>query len=242
MKAEHTEGFLKRLRDLYNSRHPNIASFHGAAYDVARSEMVIAFEYMDQRSLKDVINRCTDRKIPEDIMGCCAGQVVSGLHYLHDQRRVIHRDIKPSNILVNSKGQCKLTDFGMARELHTFDAGHTWVGTSSYMSPERVGGESYSFSADIWSLGVLVFEACTGHSPYEGTAQFEILDRIVDGDPPALPATFSGQAVDFVHLCTKKVPAERPGTDVLLTHPFLTINAGANIVSWLASLPADNHA
>jgi mitogen-activated protein kinase kinase 1 len=240
MKEEHTVEFLKKLRELYDSRHPNVTAFHGAAYDVKKSEMVIAFEYMDQRSLKDIVLRTPSRQIPEEIMGCCAGQIVAGLHYLHDQRRIIHRDIKPSNILLNSRGQFKLADFGMSKELHTLDAGHTWVGTSSYMSPERVGGETYSFNADLWSLGVLVLESCTGHSPYEGTTQYDILDRIVDGDPPALPPTFSNQAIDFVHLCTKKLPSERPHAAFFMEHPYVKLNANAPTISWLANLAPDN--
>lgn len=87
-------------------------------------------------------------------MGNCALQVVRGLSYLHGDRRIIHRDIKPSNVLVNSQGKFKISDFGMSKELSdTLTAGQTWVGTSSYMSPERVGGMDYSFNADIWSLG-----------------------------------------------------------------------------------------
>eukprot|EP00291_Cryptomonas_curvata_P004186 CAMPEP_0172176288 /NCGR_PEP_ID=MMETSP1050-20130122/14714_1 /TAXON_ID=233186 /ORGANISM="Cryptomonas curvata, Strain CCAP979/52" /LENGTH=291 /DNA_ID=CAMNT_0012848513 /DNA_START=224 /DNA_END=1102 /DNA_ORIENTATION=+ len=240
IRPEHSVDFLKKLRDLYSSRHPNVTAFHGAAYDAGRSEMVIAFEFMDQRSLKDVILRTPTRQIPEEIMGDCAGQIVAGLHYLHDKRRIIHRDIKPSNILLNSRGQFKLADFGMSREVGTMDAGNTWVGTSSYMSPERVGGETYSFNSDIWSLGVVVLESCTGRSPYEGTTQYDILDRIVDGDPPALPATFSNQAIDFVHLCTKKLPSERPHSGFFLEHPYVKMNANAPTVAWLATLAPDN--
>ena len=163
-----------------------MAAFHGAAYDTNESCICIAFEYMDLKSLKDVLSRCG--KFPEDIMGNGALQVVRGLGYLHSERRIMHRDIKPSNVLVNSMGKFKITDFGMSKELSdTLTAGQTWVGTSSYMSPERVGGMDYSFNADIWSLGLLVYECATGKAAYAGTNQFELLDRIVDGSPPTLP-------------------------------------------------------
>ena len=75
LRLEHTEQFLLKLSDLYSSHHPNVTAFHGAAYDAQRSECLIAFEYMDQRSLKDIVLRTVARQIPEDIMGCCASQV-----------------------------------------------------------------------------------------------------------------------------------------------------------------------
>jgi serine/threonine protein kinase len=134
--------------------------------------------------------------MPEEIVGNCAMQCVKGLHYLHKERRIIHRDIKPSNILVNSVGEFKITDFGMSKELSSaLSAGQTWIGTNQYMSPERVGGLDYSFNADVWSLGLLLYQCATGHQPYQGSNTFELLDQIVDGEPPALPAgTFTNEA------------------------------------------------
>jgi len=238
LKGDDAENVMKQLQELYGSQHPHVASFHGAAYDPDRQSMLIAFEYFDRRSIKDVLHRCG--KFPEHVMSTCCNHVVKGLNYLHGERRIMHRDVKPSNILVNSKGVFKIADFGMSKELgENFSAGQTWVGTSLYMSPERVQGLNYSFSADIWSLGIIVVEACTGKSPFEGTKGVDILDAIVDNAPPALPAdTFTSHACDFVSLCLVKDDERRPGCEVLVSHPFITNTKGrASVKTWLASIP-----
>jgi len=237
LKGTDAENVMKQLTDLYGSQHPHVASFHGAAYDPDRQSMLIAFEYFDRRSIKDVLHRCG--KFPEHVMATCCTHVVTGLNYLHGERRIMHRDVKPSNILVNSRGVFKIADFGMSKELgENFSAGQTWVGTSLYMSPERVQGLNYSFSADIWSLGIVVVEACTGKSPFEGTKGVDILDAIVDNPPPTLAQdTFSSHACDFVSLCLVKNDESRPGCDVLITHPFITATKKGGVRAWLASIP-----
>eukprot|EP00056_Hartaetosiga_gracilis_P005628 m.87007 g.87007 ORF g.87007 m.87007 type:complete len:116 (+) comp12229_c0_seq6:35-382(+) len=82
-------------------------------------------------------------------------QVVEGLSYLHHKHNVIHRDIKPSNVLINTDGAVKLCDFGVSGELHNSLA-NSFVGTRSYMAPERLLGTEYTVESDIWSLGVSV--------------------------------------------------------------------------------------
>jgi len=225
---------VDQLRDLYSSKHPNVTAFHGAAYDSDMCTICIAFEYMDLKSLKDVMTYC--KKMPENIVGNCSLQILRGLHYLHYERRIMHRDIKPSNVLVNSSGIFKIADFGMSKELgDTLAAGQTWVGTSSYMSPERVGGMDYSFNADVWSLGLLVFECATGKPPYAGVSTFELLDKIVDETPPVLAkGVFSNEACDFVSLCLKKDHHERPDCELMLTHPFLKKHKVVDVQAWLA--------
>ena len=95
-------------------------------------------------------------------------QVLKGLDYLHRKMKVIHRDIKPSNLLLNSKGQIKIADFGVSgKMLHTNDSKSSWVGTLMYMSPERFRGEHYNANTDIWSLGLTIMECALGYYPYK---------------------------------------------------------------------------
>jgi len=94
-----------------------------------------------------------------------AHSVLEGLTYLYDVHRIIHRDIKPSNILLNSEGEIKLCDFGVSGELINSIA-KTFVGTSIYMSPERIQGAEYSVKSDIWSLGITLIELATGQFPF----------------------------------------------------------------------------
>lgn len=78
----------------------------------------------------------------------------------------MHRDLKPSNILVNSQGRVKLCDFGVSVQLIDSIA-RTYIGTSAYMAPERLKGEEYRMRAEVWSLGVLIFELVSGTFPYK---------------------------------------------------------------------------
>jgi len=100
-----------------------------------------------------------------EIVGHVAMAVLEGLTYLYDKHRIIHRDIKPSNILCNSKGEIKICDFGVSGELINSIA-DTFVGTSTYMSPERIQGAQYTVKSDVWSLGVSLIELALGRFPF----------------------------------------------------------------------------
>lgn len=94
-------------------------------------------------------------------------QVLLGLIYLHKELRVIHRDIKPSNLLLNSAGQLKISDFGVSGQLaNSVSRCESWVGTITYMSPERIRGDEYSANCDVWSLGLCLMEFALGRFPY----------------------------------------------------------------------------
>merc|ERR1711920_751622 len=89
----------------------------------------------------------------------------------HDTSRIIHRDIKPENILINSMGEVKLSDFGVSKELSTTPTcvmTSTPIGTHVFMSPERITMEDYSFTSDIWSVGMVICQLATGVHPFSG--------------------------------------------------------------------------
>ncbi|NXE44145.1 MP2K2 kinase, partial [Ptilorrhoa leucosticta] len=91
-------------------------------------------------------------------------QVLRGLAYLREKHQIMHRDVKPSNILVNSRGEIKLCDFGVSGQLIDSMA-NSFVGTRSYMSPERLQGTHYSVQSDIWSMGLSLVELSIGRYP-----------------------------------------------------------------------------
>jgi serine/threonine protein kinase len=94
-------------------------------------------------------------------------QVLRALEYLHKELHVIHRDIKPSNVLVSENGCVKLTDFGVSGQLaSTVGTCASWLGTVTYMSPERIQGRSYTILSDIWSFGLTIVELALGAYPY----------------------------------------------------------------------------
>ena len=106
--------------------------------------------------------------------------MTSGLKYLHD-RKLIHRDVKPSNVLISSSGCIKLADFGLLRTLDQDQSfADSFVGSFLYMSPERLTGEPYSYSADIWGLGITLYTLVLGHYPYinQESGKLKLIDYI----------------------------------------------------------------
>lgn len=167
------------------------------------------------------------RKMPEHVLGRIAVAVVKGLTYLWSLK-ILHRDVKPSNMLVNTRGQVKLCDFGVSTQLVNSIA-KTYVGTNAYMAPERISGEQYGIHSDVWSLGISFMELALGRFPYpqiqknQGSLMpLQLLQCIVDEDSPVLPVgEFSEPFVHFITQCMRKQPKERPAPEELMGHPFI---------------------
>ncbi|CUA68809.1 mitogen-activated protein kinase kinase 2 [Rhizoctonia solani] len=152
---------LRELQIMHDCHSEHIISFHGAF--VADPHIHICMEYMDKGSLDGIYKK--HGPIDIQVVGKIAIAVLEGLTYLYDVHRIIHRDIKPSNILFNSKGEIKICDFGVSGELINSIA-DTFVGTSTYMSPERIQGAQYTVKSDVWSLGISLIELALGHFPF----------------------------------------------------------------------------
>lgn len=136
----------------------------------------------------------------------------------------MHRDIKPSNVLVNSRGHIKLCDFGVATETVNSIA-DTFVGTSTYMAPERIQGSPYSVRSDVWSVGLTIMELAIGRFPFDSTDSaagnrasagpmgiLDLLQQIVHEPAPKLPKSdaFPPILAQFVDKCLLKNTEERP--------------------------------
>ncbi|WVF70504.1 hypothetical protein IAT40_005294 [Kwoniella sp. CBS 6097] len=176
---------LRELQIMNDCASPYIVEYYGCfSVDV---HVGIALELMDAGSL-DYIYR-HNGPVPIDIVGKVAEAVLHGLLYLYDVHRIIHRDIKPSNILANTQGQIKICDFGVSGELINSIA-NTFVGTSTYMSPERIQGAPYTIKSDVWSLGISLIELALGRFPFSDSpeAELEEDDEEEEYDPdPTLP-------------------------------------------------------
>ena len=123
------------------------------------------------------------REMPEWVMGKIAFSVVSALHYLHSNLKVIHRDVKPSNILVSTSGKVKMCDFGISGYLVDSVAKTIDAGCKPYMAPERIDPQGnpghYDVRSDVWSFGISMIEVATGKFPYKLWATpFEQLKQV----------------------------------------------------------------
>ena len=123
------------------------------------------------------------REMPECVLGKIAFSVVSALHYLHTNLKVIHRDVKPSNILVSTSGKVKMCDFGISGYLVDSVAKTIDAGCKPYMAPERIDPKGnpghYDVRSDVWSFGISMIEVATGKFPYKLWATpFEQLKQV----------------------------------------------------------------
>ncbi|KAJ7740273.1 ste7-like protein [Mycena maculata] len=152
---------LRELQIMHDCHSKYIISFWGAF--LADPNICMCIEFMDKGSLDGIYKKIGPIEI--DVVGKVALAVLEGLTYLYDVHRIIHRDIKPSNILCNSQGEIKICDFGVSGELINSIA-DTFVGTSTYMSPERIQGAQYTVKSDVWSLGISLIELALGRFPF----------------------------------------------------------------------------
>jgi len=198
----------------------------------------VALEYMDYGSLADVKRRV--ETVPESLLALILMQILEGLKTLH-LNNVLHRDIKLGNILVNSRGSVKVTDFGISKNLEDSQTVcDTFVGTAPYMSPERVLGEDYGFAADIWSLGLCVYEMACGVYPYGTVSSFPVLfDHLCHKPEPRLsPGKYSKELCNFVSAQLQRRPELRASAIQLQASDFILgnlpkVTEGA-LIRWLA--------
>jgi len=151
---------MQELTVLHKCNSPYIVGFYGVFF--SNSQISLCMEYMDGGSLDLILKKVG--RIPEPILGKITVAVLEGLKYLRYQQQVLHRDVKPSNLLVNTRGEIKMCDFGVSGELINSKAS-SFVGTRSYMSPERLLGSGYNIRSDIWSLGMSLIEMAIGQYP-----------------------------------------------------------------------------
>ena len=162
---------VRELQFNKNCSAPQICRYYGAFSDPSSSTISIAMEFCEGGSLDSVYREVKKLggRTGEKVLGKVAEGVLQGLTYLHDHR-IIHRDIKPSNILLGRKGEVKLCDFGVSGEFGTKGDANTFIGTSYYMAPERITGQSYTITSDVWSLGVTLLEVAQHRFPFPADA------------------------------------------------------------------------
>jgi mitogen-activated protein kinase kinase 1 len=128
--------------------------------------------------------------------------------------------------LLSKIGTVQLADFGMARQLqNSIDTAYSFCGTFCYMAPEKATGQNYSFASDVWSLGLVVYEAALGRFPIlsgqAGAREWEMFAALDSDIKVDLAPPFSREIVDFIQSCLRKEPKERPSTDRLVQHPWV---------------------
>ncbi|MGI9952342.1 Stk1 family PASTA domain-containing Ser/Thr kinase [Moorellaceae bacterium AZ2] len=172
--------FQQEAQAVARLSHPNVVSI----YDVGQEEGLhyLVMEYVEGNSLKEVIDQRAPLPAQEAVD--IALQICEALEHAHENG-VIHRDIKPHNILITKQGRVKVTDFGIAQAVSeaTMTYTGTLIGSVHYLAPEQARGESTGVTADIYSLGVVLYEMVTGQVPFNGDTPLSVALKHLHEEP-----------------------------------------------------------
>jgi eukaryotic-like serine/threonine-protein kinase len=208
---EYRERFFQEAQAVGRLVHPGIVTVFDVGEEPESRTPYIVMEYVDGPSLNALLSE-KGGKLPLETALQLTEQLAEALDCAHGQG-VVHRDIKPANILVNSNGQAKITDFGIAKLnlAHLTLPGHV-LGTPAYMSPEQLNGDPLDGRSDLFSLGVILYNMVSGYRPFQGNSVTTVCFKLANHDPlppsamdPDLP-----HGVDAIILrAMAKDPAER---------------------------------
>jgi serine/threonine-protein kinase len=202
---EYEARFQQEIKAAGRLNHPNIVTI----YDVGKTDQVayMAMEFLEGQELKDLI--ASGQVPPADQVVDIIAQVADGLHFAH-QQDIVHRDVKPSNIMVlKNNALAKITDFGIARLPNSAVKTMTGLilGSPRYMSPEQVIGKAIDARSDIFSLGVVLYEALTGVAPFDGDNVNAIMYATVNTTPPP-PSSHNRAVPPMLDLIVAKAMAK----------------------------------
>jgi serine/threonine-protein kinase len=181
--AEYEHRFRTEARSAARLQHPNIVSVYDSDRDGDIAFLVM--EYIQGDDLKHHLDKGVRYSLEQSLK--MIRDLLSALDYAHKQG-IVHRDVKPANLLIEPGGRVKLTDFGVARIQDSGEATRTqgsMVGTLKYMAPEQVQGQKIDSRADLFSVGVVLYQLLTDKRPFDGDNDFSIIHQIIGQTPPS---------------------------------------------------------
>ena len=235
------ERFRREAQSAAGLNHPNIVAIYDTGEDLIGeganqvSVPYIVMEFVDGDTLRHMLNN-GPRILPERALEVIAG-VLAALDYAH-RHGIVHRDIKPANIMINTNGDAKVMDFGIARAMSdaatSVTATSAVMGTAQYLSPEQARGELVDARSDIYSSGCVLYELLTGVTPFNGDSPVAIAYQHVN-EPPKPPSSLDSSiptSLDSITLgALAKSPSNRYQTAAEMRSDVERSIAGMPIVS-----------
>lgn len=208
--TEGSRGFQYFLSEVRLSRqiaHPNVCRVYDI--DEVDGQQFLSMEYIDGEDLKGLLRRIG--RLPKDKGTQIAQQLCAGLAAAHE-KGVLHRDLKPANIMIDGRGQARITDFGLARLADGAAGTVDFAGTPAYMAPEQLARGETTIQSDLYSLGLILYEIFTGQPVHRSSSLDEVMRAHEDSAPsPSNLVADMDPAVERVILrCLEKEPARRP--------------------------------
>ncbi len=231
-------GFLERFRA--EARHAALVNHEGIAnvfdYGEEDGSAYLVMELVPGEALSTILER--EHVLSTDKVLDIVAQTASALQAAH-AAGLVHRDIKPGNLLITPDGRVKITDFGIARiaDQVPLTATGQVMGTVQYLSPEQASGHPASPTTDIYSLGIVAYEALAGRRPFTGESQVAIAMAQINETPPDLPVTVSEPVRNLVYACIAKNPADRPQSAAHLARAATALRRG-DVQAAGAAVPA----
>ncbi len=219
---------LERLRReaglLASLKHPNLVEIHDFHEEGPKGPFVV-MELVEGRTLRAFAAELAPLATLTSVALCW--ELAGALAAAHE-RGIVHRDVKPENVMVSERGQLKLTDFGIAaafdhERLTTTGA---VTGSLAYMAPERLDGASSAAAADVYSVGVVLFELCAGHTPFAGKGAAAMAAAAMTKDAPALASVaprVPPAVSELVARCLSRVPEQRPEDGAALARELAAV-------------------
>jgi len=219
-EQEVVQAFLDEARVWALLTHPNIVPLYDCAW--LEERLCLVMEYVEGADLRELIQSASKlhRPVPGSVAVHLAAQIASGLHAAHEAHGldgeplgIVHRDVSPHNVLVDRSGGARLCDFGIARSVLRLTRTRTgkFKGKFAYVSPEAIRGELVDRRADVFGLGVLLYELLALRRPFSADSPVALLRTILDTEPPAIREIRRDVSVRLAHAIERALSKDAAG-------------------------------
>ncbi|NPC50926.1 serine/threonine protein kinase [Corallococcus sp. AB032C] len=219
LDARFTERFRQEAEVVASLQHPNVLAVHDFGQDAVRGPFLVC-EWVQGENLRELARRLAP--LPPEAVALLGWELARALVAAH-ARGVVHRDVKPENVLVARGGPLKLADFGIAAlaDQARLTSTGAVIGSLPYMAPERMDTGAWSPASDVYAVGVVLFELCTGSTPHAGEGSARLAVSVMTRDAPPLVEAAPGTPAPLSALvarCLARDARDRPGEGGALAH------------------------